>query len=87
MGQNSIISSFFAEGRSPPQGLEEGPRSGPYLLVIVKMIRVTAITTTKCMTFFVFFLPRSVSQAERRRRGRTKMSIVSGKTDITDINV
>ena len=42
MGQNSIISSFFArrvikasaEGRSPPQELEVGPRSGPYLLVI-----------------------------------------------------
>ena len=39
MGQNSIISSFFArkkasaEGRSPPQELEVGPRSGPYLLV------------------------------------------------------
>ena len=41
MGQNSIKSSFFArrakkasaEGRSPPQELEVGPRSGPYLLV------------------------------------------------------
>ena len=41
MGQNSIISFFFAprektalaEGRSPPQELEVGPRSGPYLLV------------------------------------------------------
>ena len=41
--QNSIISSFFArrakkasaEGRSPPQELEVGPRSGPYLLVAV----------------------------------------------------
>ena len=45
MGQNSIISSFFArrakkasaEGRSPPQELEVGPRSGPYLLVADKM--------------------------------------------------
>ena len=41
MGQNSIISSFFArkkalgEGRSPPQELEVGPRSGPYLLVVI----------------------------------------------------
>ena len=40
-GQNSIISSFFAkkasaEGRSPPQELEVGPRSGPYLLVQLK---------------------------------------------------
>ena len=25
-----------AEGRSPPQELEEGPRSGPHLLVILK---------------------------------------------------
>ena len=41
MGQNSIKSFFFAlrakkalaEGRSPPQDLEVGPRSGPYLLV------------------------------------------------------
>ena len=41
MGQNSIKSSFFArrakkasaKGRSPPQELEVGPRSGPYLLV------------------------------------------------------
>ena len=44
MGQNSIKSSFFtrrakkasAEGRSPPQELEVGPRSGPYLLVILE---------------------------------------------------
>ena len=42
MGQNSIIIFFFArrakkalaEGRSPPQELEVGPRSGPYLLVV-----------------------------------------------------
>ena len=41
MGQNSIISFFFArrakkasaECQSPPQELEVGPRSGPYLLV------------------------------------------------------
>ena len=41
MGQNIIISSFFAQrakkastkGRSPPQELDVGPRSGPYLLV------------------------------------------------------
>ena len=44
MGRNSIISSFFAqrakrasaEGWSPPQELEVGPRSGPYLLVFFK---------------------------------------------------
>ena len=44
--QNSIISSFFArrakkttaEGRSPPQELEVGPRSGPYILVHLKTI-------------------------------------------------
>ena len=43
MGQNTIITSFFArrakkasaEGRSPPQEPEVGRRSGPYLLVIV----------------------------------------------------
>ena len=41
MGQNSIKSNFFAQrakkasakGQSPPQELEVGPRSGPYLLV------------------------------------------------------
>ena len=41
MGQNSIIRSFsaqrakeaLAEGQSPPQELEVGLRSGPYLLV------------------------------------------------------
>ena len=44
MGQNSKISIFFArkakqasaEGRSPSQELEVGPRSGLYLLVLVK---------------------------------------------------
>ena len=43
MGQNSIRSSFFAQrakkasavGRSPLQELEVGPRSGPYLLVVI----------------------------------------------------
>ena len=42
MGQNSLISSFFArmakkasvKGQSPPQELEVGPHSGPYLLVL-----------------------------------------------------
>ena len=34
MGPNSIISS--AEGQSPLQELEVGPRSGPYLLVIIE---------------------------------------------------
>ena len=33
MGQNSIISL----GRSPPQELEAGPRSGPYLLVYMNL--------------------------------------------------
>ena len=44
MGQNSLRSSFFArrakkasaEGQSPPQELEVGPRSGPYVLVYCK---------------------------------------------------
>ena len=42
MGQNSIKSFFFCPkgkkrlGRSPPQELEVGPRSGPYLLVLMK---------------------------------------------------
>ena len=52
MGQNSIKSSFFArrakkasaEGRSPPQELEVGPRSGPYLLVSLKIKK-------KCLDF------------------------------------
>ena len=43
MDQNSKITSFFArraikalaEGRSPPEELEVGPCSWPYLLVIV----------------------------------------------------
>ena len=40
MGQNSILSSFCCPkgkkslGRSPPQELDVGPRSGPYLLVL-----------------------------------------------------
>ena len=42
MGQSSMKSPFFArrakktsaEGRSPPQELEIGPHSGPYLLVL-----------------------------------------------------
>ena len=46
VGQNSIITCFFArrakkasaEGRSPPQELEVGPRSRPYLLVNFKTI-------------------------------------------------
>ena len=45
MGQNSIRSSFFARrakkasagGRSPPQELEVGPLSGPYILVYIKI--------------------------------------------------
>ena len=48
MGQNSIISSFFArrakkasaEGRSSSQELEVGPRSGPYLLVVINRGRL-----------------------------------------------
>ena len=39
MGQNSILSSFFARkkclGLSPPQKLEVGQRSEPYLLVFI----------------------------------------------------
>ena len=54
MGQNSIISSFFArrakkasaEGRSPPQELEVGPRSGPYLLdTLIVLALVTFLKT------------------------------------------
>ena len=45
MSQNSIISPFFAQrakkalakGRSPSQVLEVGPRSGPHLLVFLKL--------------------------------------------------
>ena len=48
MGQNSIISCFFArrakkasaEGRIPPQELEVGQHSGPYLLVIIITVPV-----------------------------------------------
>ena len=44
IGQNSLIIFFFArrakkasaEGQSPPQELEVGPRSEPYLLVLHK---------------------------------------------------
>ena len=42
IGQNSIIRAFFAqskkkiEGGIPPQELEVGPRSGPFLLVSFK---------------------------------------------------
>ena len=44
MGQNSIISSFFARrvkkalGQSPQQELEVGPRSGPYLVVSLTQV-------------------------------------------------
>ena len=53
MGQNSIISSFFArrakkasaKGGSPPQELEVGPHSRPYLLVVIigKILAYVAI--------------------------------------------
>ena len=45
MGKHSIIGPFFAwakktsaKGQSSPQELEVGPHSGPYLLVLSKMI-------------------------------------------------
>ena len=52
MGQKSIKSSFFArrgkkalaEGRSPPQELEVGPRSGPYLLVLYIFLLLCTVT-------------------------------------------
>ena len=43
MGQNSIITPFLARrakknlGQSPPQELEVGPGSGPYLLVLLSL--------------------------------------------------
>ena len=50
MGQNSIISYFFArkasaEGRSPPQQLEVSRRSGLYLLVYSNNLYLQAIQT------------------------------------------
>ena len=46
MGQNSIISSFFSKrekslSQNPPQELEVSPRSGPYLLIILIVIKLT----------------------------------------------
>ena len=36
-------------GRSPPQELEVGPRSGPYLLVLIKGVRETVPSQTSDM--------------------------------------
>ena len=53
MGQNRIKSSFFArkkasaEGRSPPQELEVGPRSGPYLLVHFYIMNTSSYHTIR----------------------------------------
>ena len=57
MGQNSIIRSFFArrakkasaEGQSPPQELEVGPRSGPYLLVIIIIFVLIYSSSDACL--------------------------------------
>ena len=54
VGQNSLITSFFArrakqasaEGRSLPQELEVGPRSGPYFLVLLKGVSTTWVGET-----------------------------------------
>ena len=54
IGQNSIIRYFLpkgqkkpsAEGRSPSQELEVGPRSGSYLLVIVTCTNKTKIAVS-----------------------------------------
>ena len=51
MGQNSIISSFFAQraekalakGQSPPQELEVSPHSGLYLIVIIIIIIIISV--------------------------------------------
>ena len=49
IGQNSIKSPFFPVGKksfgqSPPQELEVGPRSGPYILVELKSFMETLST-------------------------------------------
>ena len=51
MGQNSIIRSFYCPkgkkslGRSPPQELEVGPRSGPYLqVIIIEIVEIVGIS-------------------------------------------
>ena len=62
MGQNNTFKSFFAqrakkalpEGQSPPQELEEGPRSGPYLLVCGKKRRTTKNWLKNPINFFFF---------------------------------
>ena len=67
MGQNSIITSFCAqrakkpsaEGRSPPQELEIGPHSGPYLLVEIKAENTSSLNKLKVAgqeRFQVFFV-------------------------------
>ena len=46
----------FAEGRSPPQELEEGPRSGPHLLVIMMMKNVSYSSTPKIENSYFYWM-------------------------------
>ena len=78
MGQNSIISSFFAprakkasaEGRSPPQELEVSPHSGLYLLVYL---------------VFLFFLVLWFLWWWSRQRGQLNKSICRCKKTIQNL--
>ena len=76
MGQNSIISNFFArrakkasaEGQSPPQELEVSPRSGLYLLVATyRLNRPSGLFSLKATAVQLVFNPliQFVSQVER----------------------
>ena len=66
LGQNSIKSPFFArrakkasaKGWSPPQELKVGPRSGPYLLVGIKLLSLCELPWYPTFTrlFFVWCL-------------------------------
>ena len=79
MGQNSIKSFFFCPkgkkslglGRSPLQELEVGPRSGPYLLVVMKGRRTSStdgkylnlIICTMKLYCVIVYITQSVAKA------------------------
>ena len=67
MGQNSIISPFFVPkgnknlGRSPPQELEVGPHSGPYLSVPLKFHNGHRFTKIKSFGMMLNYLEKKIT--------------------------
>ena len=55
-----------AKGLSPPQELEEGPRSGPHLLVrlkakVIKIYRTLLQTITQEQSITILYIPHKLS--------------------------